>query len=127
MTKPKLNVRLLRKIQKMILEEPRRLNMWLVQNHYSKRDVDNSEYNLPPCGTVGCIAGWALNLSGFTRSNSLNKAATLLGIERTASDHVFLVSDWPEKFHNRYNDARTQRQKARVTSNRIDYLIKHGE
>lgn len=51
-----MNVELLRKVQKLILAEPRRVNM--------NRWVDTADnvfaqtYYYPDCGTVGCIRGW---------------------------------------------------------------------
>jgi hypothetical protein len=65
-----MNVKLLRKIQKHILEEPRRLDMDVVL----VKDIDPASWrDAPPCGTVGCIAGWACALSG-KRLGSLDKA-----------------------------------------------------
>ena len=53
-----VNVRLLKKVRKLIAEEPRRLQMqtW-------GQDVEQtypSDPQKPPCGTVACIAGWTI-------------------------------------------------------------------
>ena len=45
-----MNITLFRKIRKHILEEPKRINL----NHW----VDPYS-EVAPCGTEGCIAGWA--------------------------------------------------------------------
>jgi hypothetical protein len=53
-----VNVELLKKIKEHILEEPRRLHM---DNFVCRVPVDSPKN--PPCGTVACIAGWAVILS----------------------------------------------------------------
>jgi hypothetical protein len=54
----KLNVKLLRKVQQHILEEPRRATIDRWVQHVGPLDVD-----APPCGTAACIAGWCVLLS----------------------------------------------------------------
>ena len=74
----KMNTRLLRKVQKHILEEPRRLNMDIIlDDRVSARDPKN-----PPCGTVGCIAGWAIVLAhGDIGYGLISNAAELLSLD----------------------------------------------
>jgi hypothetical protein len=50
-----MNVEKLRRIKEIILAEPRRLNMgdWIAA-------VRTDHESAPTCGTVGCIAGWAI-------------------------------------------------------------------
>src|SRR4051812_24586244 len=77
MKQPKLNVRLIRRIQKHILEEPRRFFMkailaigvpgsheWdEVKGGWNPSDLSDT---VPPCGTAACLAGWTGLLSGKT-------------------------------------------------------------
>ena len=53
-----VNVKLLKKVRKLIADEPRRLDMsyWGMQvKHMKEKPV-----NPPPCGTVACLAGWTV-------------------------------------------------------------------
>lgn len=126
----KLNVKLLRKVQKHILAEPRRLNMNVVVGK-----VDTSE---SPCGTVGCIAGWTCILSGVPEADTdLRKAQSLLGLTREQRDRLFAeprygLEDydgtsyeavWPKSFARRYENARTQKTMAKIAAGRIDHFI----
>jgi hypothetical protein len=58
--KPKTAYGLLRAIQKVMREEPRRVYMgeWLVQGKDNIRHRFAEDFNAPTCNTVGCIAGW---------------------------------------------------------------------
>ena len=56
----KMNVRLLRKIRKHILENPKRLDMGVF---LFREKTHPHYYKYPECGTVGCLAGWACVLS----------------------------------------------------------------
>jgi hypothetical protein len=68
-----MNVKLLRRIQKHILAEPKRLDMgnFIVR----KSDGLGSLVRFPKCGTVGCIAGWAVTLSTASGSPLSGDAA----------------------------------------------------
>lgn len=144
--KRKLNVRLLRRIQKHILAEPRRLNMrdW----NTTLRDPRNLPDEMPPCGTVGCIAGWATMLSGKkprTRHGFARMGCELLGITGWSGDptdmlrydsqarKLFVVDYWPLKYQHRYDKADTLSGQARfqghakATSDRIEHFIKTSE
>ena len=48
-----VNVKLLKKVRKLIAEEPRRLRMSVWGKKVTGR-------NAPPCGTVACLAGWTV-------------------------------------------------------------------
>jgi hypothetical protein len=138
-TKPKLNVRLLRKIQRYILKEPRRLVMSrLILKKGDPLPEDHND-DFGKCGTAACIAGWALLLSGRKpfkgergEENDAGTAAKVLGVKYETcgnSDHpgnkLFWVFNWPYKFRIRYNQAKTAFARAKATSLRIDYFIKH--
>jgi len=87
-TKTKLNVTLLRKVMKHILEEPRRLRQseWLAKkgDAYYKH-VPRKER--PPCGTVACIAGWAVELSGVEVPTSPHVSTLALNLLVKGNDY----------------------------------------
>lgn len=70
------------------------------------------------CGTVGCIAGWAMIINGDTKKNGDLKAAVyaacggdeeargmeLLGLTEEQANRLFYVQNWPEDLEDRYID-----------------------
>ena len=58
-----MNVELLRRVQKAILKEPKRVDMgqWIRTNLFGPKPGAG----FPECGTVGCIFGWAETLAKF--------------------------------------------------------------
>jgi hypothetical protein len=123
---------LLTKVKKLILEEPKRLDMLtLLEPSYSGE---------PACGTVGCIAGWTLvaaNLKGKTpikeviapllsKGNRLTATAKLLGLSMDEQNRLFFLHKWPADLETAYDNARTPLQRARVTARRIDLFLKSG-
>lgn len=123
---PKMNVRLLRKIQGHILEEPKRFIMADVIDRAQpgERVEDYGlEWAMPKCGTTACIAGWALLLSN-SYSYDMHQAAGLLGLEYDASDTLFYVGGWPPNYQTQWGAAKTPRMRARVAVRRIDHFIK---
>lgn len=135
--KPKLKsktVSLLRKIQKHILAEPRRLDMsgW---GYYDK----NPDASMPPCGTVGCIAGWALVLTGAHDPvlsdfplDTYTLAEEVLALEDGQAERLFLLREhtfgprWPVKYECQYHRAKSPQGRARAAVRRIDHFIKTG-
>lgn len=126
----KLNVKLLRKIQKHILEEPKRFMMGGVivtaepGKYYTDYGID---WRIPKCGTVACIGGWALLLSNV-RTHDLCDAAELLGFDiedgfSPDASKLFNVGGWPSKFAAKWMDAKTPRVRAKIAVARIDHLI----
>ncbi len=139
----KINVRLLRRIQKHILEEPRRFFMSGVfiyarnQKHWKRKTIGHSDTSpspvMPPCKMAACIAGWANILTGHA-SEGLIHAAKILGLSyipdgdrESLANRVFIAGYWPRPFWSRYKNARTTRGRARVAVDRIEHLIKTGE
>jgi hypothetical protein len=129
MAKKKLNVRLLRRIQKHIMAEPKRYD----QNVWIKEVDPNVDPYYPPCGTMACIAGWAQILSAQPGSRVIPShlaASELLGLDVRSSTRLFdsvmdLVDDaWPRKFSKAYSMAKTARGRAKVAVRRIDHFIK---
>lgn len=138
-TKPKLNVRLLRKVQKYYKAEPLRLRMgW-----WFKKKKLNGQPN-PPCRTTSCIAGTALILSGKKRipaggSRPMYEAAKLLRIENPDKMRaLFLLPNWPYRFRKGFTEEGTSYWEKDVTTEqvlknvkltiaRIDHFIETGE
>jgi hypothetical protein len=128
--KQKLNVRLLRRIQRRILKEPRQFQM---DDLYSATDDFGKEVTAN-CGTAACIAGWAVALSsGISpreasildstgQQNTWGLAVKKLGLE--SGRPLFLVYEWPGKFWAAYERAKTNRQQAKVAVARIEHFIK---
>jgi len=95
----KLNVKLLNRIKKHIIAEPKRYN----QNIWGRQVIGE---DAPACGTQGCIAGWAVFLSfpksrwhefihKFAPSRAREvyeisrRARILLGLTRKEADSLF--------------------------------------
>lgn len=138
-----MNTRLLRKVQKAIMKEPRRLNM-----SYFGREVDHNMHPeiYPPCNTQGCIAGhvlWITHPRVFLRAIAKDdyiisdRARQDLQLTTEQSNRLFyfkswgVVEDgqgnllgWSEKFEDRYNMAATPLGRAKVVVDRIEHFIK---
>ena len=121
--------RLLRKVAKHILEEPKRLNMMRFINRKGDGWPIYGEY--PECGTMGCIAGWAVALSTdeLVKYNDIqDRAAKLLGLNPAQQNVLFFYGKWPIEFQKRL--LRTEIQTlpyAKVTADRIEHFIRTGE
>lgn len=131
--------RLLRKVAKHILAEPKRFAMswWygegtpgqpLTQGFFTERHI--SKLIVPECGTVACIAGWAVLLTdgnnGYQSGADIHRRAIeLLG--DAAEDALFGTLTWPTRFAERYHHAKTRRGKATAAVDRIEHFIKTGE
>ena len=66
---------LLAAVKRAILAEPKRIHM----STFGDRLSPNDNFNEPPCGTVGCFAGWISILSGQGIVMSDIPAIRLLG------------------------------------------------
>jgi hypothetical protein len=121
-----MKTKLLREVAKHIAEEPRRLNMHLISTR-----VDPSRHEAPPCGTVGCIAGWACMLSGMGIDEAnWRKGEEILGLTSDQSMKLFdfpttdgFNDGWPRKFGKRYVNAKTPRGRMLATVARIEHFI----
>lgn len=129
-----MNVELLLEVKKTILAEPKRLNMrkWL--------DVVRSGKGNPSCGTVACIAGWAMVLSSPRRKSFKKTANTVideqsflgmeidaqekLGITDSQAQRLFYTDNWPMKFWQAYEVASGPVEQAQAAADRIDHFIK---
>jgi len=140
-------VKLLRRVKRHILAEPKRLDMnqWVKPSRQS------------PCGTAACIAGWTVLLSGpeekiaeVSKTRTLyeaneaaiggfgvgigERARQLLGLTYEQSVRLFHVKAawvngvWPTEFARRYTSTKTTKaEKAKVAAERIDHFIRTGE
>lgn len=126
-----MNVKLLRKVKRHILAEPRRLEM----NSWCELS------ETAPCGTSACLAGWSGILSGLVRKNEGGYfdcenwsaiGAKALGLTRDEANRLFRfreqvsakVKHWPIELSDEYNEAYTPRMRAEITAKRIDLFIR---
>lgn len=130
-----MNVELLRHISRHIQEEPRRLDMNITLNKLDRlAEIDD----MPPCGTVGCIAGWACVLTDQIPNNFIHVLPTAMkaiGLSDIEADRLFAEptfaftrggaykAHWPTDLANRYEAAETAQEKADVTVERIERFI----
>lgn len=126
-----MNVKLLRKVAKHILAEPKRFfmdNAVETGKPGDKVALDGEMRSLPKCGTAACIAGWACILSRVPIDDvSMSNAERLLKISSMQSSDLFLADYWPSPFYGKWREAKTLRSRARIAANRIEHFIKTGE
>lgn len=128
-----MNVKLLRKIQKHILEKPRRFIMatFFVRKYgQQKTFISDGAAQRPVkfenCGTAACIGGWAVFLHDGLKTDPENiraRAIKLIGLKSPMGDELFEVGHWPAKFRDAYYIAKSQRSRARIAAQRIDHFI----
>jgi hypothetical protein len=129
---PNLNIELLLEVKKHILEEPARLIMGgYVRRGFAGEPIMDCgfAFNLPSCGTAGCIAGWSVLLSPeeerakFEGSDARVARALLRISDRHQDDWLFYVGDWREEDQVRFENAILLKERAQVVANVIDYYI----
>lgn len=138
--KSNLNVKLLRRIKRHILAQPKRFLMShsIIKANSQKEWRGNIQWApeaskiRPPCGTAACIAGWAVLLTkGSAEVDSVRyEAAMALGVEveERWTDHtLFYAPRWPKPFAAQYESATKPAQRAKIAAARIEWLIKTGE
>lgn len=132
---PVLNRELIEKVIAHIEEDYRRLEMYTWLTFHNKSDgVDVDDYDLPPCGIVGCIAGTAVYLHDKITAETRidvsieHRARQLLGLTLANYGSVFFVTDWPEQFRIMYMGAGidTRLKKDAVVA-RLRYLLETGK
>lgn len=139
-TKRKLNIRLLRKIQKHILEEPRRFFMTGIVHtgapgktfsEVSRMLFDDLPLRVPPCGTTACIHGWTALFHDKTVKQtghlSFQWSAKKIGLPPRKTESLFVAESWPKPFADQYTQARIPMRRAKIAAARIEHLIKTGE
>jgi hypothetical protein len=136
-----MNIALLRKVQRSLKKEPRRLDMDV------PIAVAKPWRGGPPCGTTACIAGEALILSrgGGFRQAAMKVMAHLavvdpyggwdaiefaaikkLRLTKEQAQRLFHDERWPDEFYYAYENATTARKRASITIRRIDHFIATG-
>lgn len=135
-----MNTKLLLKVKRHILAEPKRIDMDI--------PVSTSEWRhlMPPCGTVGCIAGWTVILanrkgreaptktwerfeskeiiSDYTWQTVRRHAIRLLRLTDRQATVLFHVPQWPQEFLDAYEKAKRPSTRAKVTAGMIYHFIK---
>ena len=133
-----MNTKLLRRVAKHISEEPRRLNMDITLNTIDTYRAERYVKEMPPCGTVGCIAGWTCVLSESVPKyfdEVIPIASSKLGLTHEQADALFAEPKfnsgdvdyarvWPRRFAKRYLKAKTPKGRASATVARIEHFIK---
>lgn len=132
---PKLNVKLLQRVKRKILSEPKQFVMghWFIDD-LSEANGDSSDLprkTIPNCGTAACIAGWTIALGSKQKPSKArdhgkypsDEAATLLGIDPNGQDDLFGLSGWGS-FREPWYKAKTFKGRAKVAARRIDAFIK---
>ena len=109
-------VRMLRKVKRHILAEPKRIGMdfWCLKGD----DVAINGLKASPCGTVACIGGW-LEILYATEHREAKTAFQILG----------MLGDYDSNAYNFFYNSRLMRQKpqtvahARAVAKHIDQFI----
>ena len=109
-------VRMLRKVKRHILAEPKRISMgfWCLTGD----DVTINSLKASPCGTVGCIGGWLETLYAAEHRKT-----------KTAFQILDMLSDFNGPAYNFFYDTRLMAQKpqtaahARAVAKHIDKFI----
>lgn len=129
----KINVKLLRRVQKAIVEHAAHFDMSEWGVGASKADIMHDEPPESECGTTACIAGFAVILrDGKARPSEAValRAAKLLSLDYDSWDfgcngtRLFHVQHWPSKFYHRYSKAKRNLTRARIAAERIEHFIK---
>ena len=138
-----MNIELLEEVKQHILEEPNRLTMareivteaFRFNDALNGAEFDTGEIQLaPPCGTAGCIAGWAVILGhpelkpeeAKYRYDIHKEAQKLLGVDYDTLDKLYYTPYWPEPYKSDLQTTDLQKR-AEVTAARIDHFIATGE
>lgn len=120
-----MNIKLLNKVKKAILKEPRAFHMSSWHETWEEGDREDGW-----CGTSHCIGGWAQVLSGKKKghvhsSESFAYYQELLQLP----DLNLLIHDlWPRPLHKRYENAVSEEDwdaAANVAAEAIDSYIQH--
>ena len=96
-----MNMRLLRRVQRAILKEPKRIRMENWVNAVSL-DLVSESSDRPACGTVGCIYGWGKILSSVPRESRKNINQIAADLEKKilgpSWNYIEPMKDGPELF-----------------------------
>jgi len=119
-----VDVKLLRKVKKMILAQPKRFDM----DSFGRRVP--AEEGGPRCGTVACIAGWAVILKKKVPRNPHAEMPPIgredgmeaLDIDYDQAARLFYDEEWPEQFRDYVADG--SKESACIAARRIEHFIK---
>jgi hypothetical protein len=136
---------LLRRAVEAIQRHPHTLNMALWMTHDSSVEGDE-----PYCGTVACLAGHIVLVSGLKparggedhyeideipsrlyRPGDQRVAVRSLALRLLGDDvdpsPLFATDDWPIRFERNYKRFKTARARARVLRDRVKHWLETGE
>jgi hypothetical protein len=125
--KSTLNVALLQKVKKHILEEPNRLVMgtWFERNRPGTEVCDyEGRVETPKCGTVGCIAGWCCLLTDGMefKGDAETRAHELLGVSDTHD--LFYTDSWADQdAMEDFENSTDPKERAQIVAEVIDDFI----
>src|SRR5271165_1883285 len=104
-------VKLLRRVQKLILKDPKRLYMPDLIVRKTKNFFGLPASRFPSCETVGCIAGWVVllhdGMGAEANENNAKRAAEILGLDYY-SDLFFATGG--EKFQSAWEGRGTLKE-----------------
>ena len=121
-------VKMLRKVKRHILAEPKRLYMsdWILRDRGNGKIylMSGKERKFAKCGTAACIAGWTVILADREGEGRVGDTAKeILGLNDSQHDRLFAPSCWPEKFHQGTTGDGKKRT-AEIAAKRIEHFIK---
>lgn len=128
-TKPEMNVRLLRRVQKAILKHPDQFQM---EHFYAEYLDDLFGCDVGGCGTAACIAGWVQHLTFKKRTLvetcKMRRSTWAVGqreLKLTNEQAVllFLGSRWPEHFREQFSGETSPMKRACIAAKRIDHFV----
>ena len=133
----KMNVPLLNQVIDAIKADPKRLDMQYFVHEKNSEDPE------PGCGTVGCIAGWAVLLKNHRRGEPMGyvcqrlskalgqgnssfpvEAQELLGLSAKQATKLFYLDEWPAPFREAYATGNNAKRRVQVTVDRIKHFVK---
>jgi hypothetical protein len=136
-TKKNLNrntVRMLRKVQRFLMEEPRRFNM---REGVVSSTAIKDQLEQPPCGTACCIAGAIYILGNSVALHGQHigfiviehYAAAQFNLRGSLASRLFFYNSglpderWPNFYANAYQAAQTPLERACIGVARIEHFI----
>jgi hypothetical protein len=131
-----MNVELLQRVKAHILEDPNRYDqwIWIVDGLVPGEKLVPAGRIVPECGTVACIAGWAIILGNPHSNTDLpgswsffieHKATELLGISDSQASMLF---DGGLLFEDAVKGAKSLQDLAQAAARHIDRFIEtNGE
>lgn len=129
-----MKTKMLRKVQEFLLAEPRQFDM----NNWIRSPRLVNVLEMPPCGTVCCVAGAAYVIDknkplDKVRNDLIKTLSTyrveteakrILGLTEAQATRLFYKSGWPARFRRAYEKAKTPAERVQAGVKRIDYFIK---